>query len=115
MVATIPADIIQYYSYTLRTTQKLLYLYGFPEIGSDEEGETTIFHQYSFLHRMHHICNSLLTYRLCQYGLLITVISISTSHLYDLLTFFLELTVFKVNTWFNALTTLPHNYDYKER
>ena len=42
MVATIPADIIQYYSYTLRTTQKLLYLYGFPEIGSDEEGETTI-------------------------------------------------------------------------
>ena len=92
MVATIPADIIQYYSYTLRTTQKLLYLYVFPEIG-----------------------NSLLTYRLCQYGLLIAVISISTSHLYDLLTFFLELTVFKVNTWFNALTTLPHNYDYKER
>ncbi len=36
------SDIIQYYSYTLRTTQKLLYLYGFPEIGSDEEGETTI-------------------------------------------------------------------------
>ncbi len=42
MVATIPADIIQYYSYTLRTTQKLLYLYGFPEIGSDEEEESTI-------------------------------------------------------------------------
>lgn len=38
MVATIPADIIQYYGYTLRATQKLLYLYGFPEIDSDEEG-----------------------------------------------------------------------------
>ncbi len=38
MVATIPADIIQYYGYTLRATQKLLYLYGFPEIGSDEDG-----------------------------------------------------------------------------
>lgn len=38
MAATIPADIIQYYGYTLRATQKLLYLYGFPEIDSDEEG-----------------------------------------------------------------------------
>lgn len=38
MIATIPADIIQYYGYTLRATQKLLYLYGFPEIESDEEG-----------------------------------------------------------------------------
>ncbi len=38
MVATIPADIVQYYGYTLRATQKLLYLYGFPEIDSDEEG-----------------------------------------------------------------------------
>lgn len=38
MVATIPADIVQYYGYTLRATQKLLYLYGFPEIGSDENG-----------------------------------------------------------------------------
>lgn len=38
MVATIPADIIQYYVYTLRTTQKLLYLYGFPEIDYDEDG-----------------------------------------------------------------------------
>ena len=37
MAATIPADIIQYYGYTLRSTQKLLYLYGFPEIDSDEE------------------------------------------------------------------------------
>lgn len=38
MAATIPADIIQYYGYTLRATQKLLYLYGFPEIQSDEDG-----------------------------------------------------------------------------
>ena len=32
MAATIPADIIQYYGYTLRATQKLLYLYGFPAV-----------------------------------------------------------------------------------
>lgn len=38
MAATIPADIVQYYGYTLRATQKLLYLYGFPEINTDEEG-----------------------------------------------------------------------------
>lgn len=38
MAATIPVDIVQYYGYTLRATQKLLYLYGFPEIDSDEEG-----------------------------------------------------------------------------
>ncbi len=38
MAATIPADIIQYYGYTLRATQKLLYLYGFPEIDSNEDG-----------------------------------------------------------------------------
>lgn len=38
MAATIPADIVQYYGYTLRATQKLLYLYGFPEIDSEEEG-----------------------------------------------------------------------------
>lgn len=38
MVATIPADIIQYYAYTLRATQKLLYLYGFPEINVNEDG-----------------------------------------------------------------------------
>lgn len=39
MVATIPADIIQYYGYMLRATQKLLYLYGFPEIDVEEEGQ----------------------------------------------------------------------------
>ena len=38
MVATIPADIAQYYGYLLRTTQKLLYLYGFPQIDIEEEG-----------------------------------------------------------------------------
>lgn len=38
MAATIPADIVQYYGYTLRAIQKLLYLYGFPEIDTDEEG-----------------------------------------------------------------------------
>lgn len=38
MAATIPADIIQYYGYTLRAAQKLLYLYGFPEVDSDEDG-----------------------------------------------------------------------------
>lgn len=38
MAATIPADIVQYYGYTFRATQKLLYLYGFPEIDTDEEG-----------------------------------------------------------------------------
>lgn len=36
MVATIPADIAQYYGYLLRATQKLLYLYGFPEINVKE-------------------------------------------------------------------------------
>lgn len=40
MVATIPADIVQYYGYMLRATQKLLYLYGFPEINTDENGQT---------------------------------------------------------------------------
>ncbi len=37
MVATIPADIAQYYGYLLRATQKLLYLYGFPEINLEEK------------------------------------------------------------------------------
>ena len=39
MAATIPADIIQYYGYMLRATQKLLYLYGFPEIDTKEKGQ----------------------------------------------------------------------------
>lgn len=32
MFATLPTDIAQYYGYMLRAIQKLLYLYGFPEI-----------------------------------------------------------------------------------
>lgn len=35
MAATIPADIAQYYGYMLRAAQKMLYLYGFPEIVED--------------------------------------------------------------------------------
>lgn len=38
MAATIPADIVQYYGYTLRAIQKLLNLYGFPEIDFDADG-----------------------------------------------------------------------------
>ena len=38
MAATIPADIAQYYGYMLRATQKLLYLYGFPQINVEEKG-----------------------------------------------------------------------------
>ncbi len=38
MVATIPADIAQYYGYMLRAAQKMLYLYGFPEIEIGPEG-----------------------------------------------------------------------------
>lgn len=37
MAATIPTDIAQYYGYMLRVTQKLLYLYGFPEIDVTEK------------------------------------------------------------------------------
>ncbi len=37
MAATIPADIVQYYGYTLRAAQKLMYLYGFPQIGAEGE------------------------------------------------------------------------------
>ena len=39
MTATIPADIIQYYGYMLRACQKLMYLYGFPEIDTEEQGQ----------------------------------------------------------------------------
>ena len=37
MAATIPADIAQYYGYMLRAAQKMLYLYGFPELDTSEE------------------------------------------------------------------------------
>lgn len=39
MVATVPADLMQYYAYLLRMAQKLLYLYGFPQIDTKETGE----------------------------------------------------------------------------
>ncbi|MGN0465425.1 MAG: hypothetical protein ACI4F9_03625 [Lachnospiraceae bacterium] len=39
MAATIPADIVQYYGYMIRVAQKLLYLYGFPEIDVTEKGK----------------------------------------------------------------------------
>lgn len=39
MAATIPADILQYYGYLLRATQELLYLYGFPQIDTQKDGE----------------------------------------------------------------------------
>jgi len=37
MVATLPTDIAQYYGYMLRAAQKLLYLYGFPQINIEDE------------------------------------------------------------------------------
>lgn len=37
MAATIPTDIAQYYGFMLRAAQKLLYLYGFPEIDVKEK------------------------------------------------------------------------------
>ena len=40
MAATIPADIVQYYGYMLRAAQKILYLYGFPEINTEENNQT---------------------------------------------------------------------------
>lgn len=45
MLATLPTDIAQYYGYMIRTMQKLMYLYGFPEIDFNEnntlDSETT--------------------------------------------------------------------------
>lgn len=39
MVATVPADIAQYYGYMLRAAQKLMYLYGFPQIDTEERNQ----------------------------------------------------------------------------
>lgn len=39
VLATIPVDIAQYYGYLLRTMQKLLYLYGFPQLDLEYEGD----------------------------------------------------------------------------
>lgn len=38
-IAAIPVDLTQYYAYLLRMAQKLLYLYGFPQIDTEETGE----------------------------------------------------------------------------
>lgn len=40
MAATIPADIAQYYGCLLRVAQKLLYLYGFPQIEYEEKTQS---------------------------------------------------------------------------
>ncbi|MCF0113888.1 MAG: hypothetical protein HUJ56_00940, partial [Erysipelotrichaceae bacterium] len=37
MLVTAPADVIQFYGYLLRCIQKLLYLYGFPELKHNEQ------------------------------------------------------------------------------
>lgn len=37
MAVTIPAELVQYHGYMLRAAQKLLYLYGFPEVNSGED------------------------------------------------------------------------------
>lgn len=39
LLATIPVDIAQYYGYLLKTMQKLLYLYGYPQLDLEYEGE----------------------------------------------------------------------------
>ncbi len=39
IAATISADIVQYFGYMLRAAQKLLYLYGFPEIDVNEKSQ----------------------------------------------------------------------------
>ena len=36
-VASIPADIAQYYGYMLRAAQKMLYLYGFPQLDTSDK------------------------------------------------------------------------------
>lgn len=41
LAATLPADIAQYYAYLLRAAQKLMYLYGFPELGLNEEAHSS--------------------------------------------------------------------------
>ena len=37
IAATIPADLVQYFGFLLRIVQKLLYLYGFPDVDADPE------------------------------------------------------------------------------
>lgn len=42
MIAAMPADIIQYYGYMLRAAQKLMSLYGFPQINVEKNQEQTL-------------------------------------------------------------------------
>ena len=42
MAATVPADIAQYYGYMLRAAQKLMYLYGFPQLTLKREIKSLI-------------------------------------------------------------------------
>lgn len=44
MVATVPADLVQYFGFILRILQKLAYLYGFPdfELKSDSIDDATL-------------------------------------------------------------------------
>lgn len=42
MIGTIPADISQYYFHTIRTIQKLAYIYGWPEFDFEEGSENSI-------------------------------------------------------------------------
>ena len=37
MVATVPADIVQYFAYMIRVMQKLAYLYGFEDFELNED------------------------------------------------------------------------------
>ena len=41
MAATVPADIVQYFGFMIRTMQKLAYLYGFADFELDEEDKKT--------------------------------------------------------------------------
>ena len=42
MVATVPADLVQFYAHVLRIAQKLAYIYGAKEIAFNDSTETTI-------------------------------------------------------------------------
>jgi len=39
MIGTIPADVVQYFGHVLRVAQKLAYLYGWPDLSENNEGE----------------------------------------------------------------------------
>lgn len=64
MVATLPTDIAQHYGYMLRAMQKLLYLYGFPEIDIkenqilDSETMNTIIICIGVMYHLNHVVKS---------------------------------------------------------